>query len=128
MQASLRAGGEPEERVRSRQCRLCQVTKVWDTFAKQLFPLLRAIEVPVRLRNLQGEARVKELKKIQQESLKWLQNYVDVYGDVVTPYVHTVGRHLHEMLDQDPNYGIGAWSQQGFEACHKLIRRVYNNL
>ena len=104
------------------------VRKVWKVFAEEIFPLVRSLSTPQCLLEAakQGEPGVKaELERIQALALNWLTSYVRVYGSCVTPYVHVLGRHLHHMLSRDGGYTIGTWSQQGFEACHKLVRKIH---
>jgi hypothetical protein len=104
------------------------VRKVWKMFAEEIFPLVRSLSTPQRLLDAveQGEDAVKaELERVKNMALGWLTAYVRVYGACVTPYVHVLGRHLHHMLSRDGGYTIGTWSQQGFEACHKLVRKIH---
>ena len=110
-------------------CRLCIVKKVWSVFATEIFPLVRSIVTPQSLLDALeiGENAVnQEVERIQALALAWLTSYVRVYGKCVTPYVHVIGRHLHHMLSRDSGFTIGTWSQQGFEACHKLVRKILN--
>jgi hypothetical protein len=68
-----------------------------------------------------------EMTKIDRECSAWLGMYRVVYGEEkVTPYVHIIGKHLPLMLQQC-GYSIGEWSQQGFEACHKVVRRIFHH-
>jgi hypothetical protein len=123
------AAGQLLAQAKRQVCRRCMVKRVWAVFATQIFPLVRSLSTPQRILDAmaQGEDAVKsELDKIQALALDWLTSYVRVYGSTVTPYVHVIGRHLHHMLSRDGGYTIGTWSQQGFEACHKLVRKVLN--
>jgi len=129
MRRNARAAGQILEQIQQIACRRCMVTKVWSVFATQIFPLVRSLSTPRRLLDAmaQGDDAVKrELESIKALALNWLTNYVRVYGTCVTPYVHVIGRHLHHMLSRDSGYTIGTWSQQGFEACHKLVRKILN--
>ena len=108
-------------------CRRCRVLAVWQTFKDVLYPLLTCNGVPKRLADAIAEHRLAhELILIKQEARRWLGWYIVVYGDAVTPYVHIVGTHLHELLSQ-PGHTVGGWAQQGFEAAHKRVRRVYQH-
>jgi hypothetical protein len=105
------------------------VTKVWTVFATQIFPLVRSVSTPKSLTDAMtvgADAVKQELDRIQALALDWLTSYVRVYGKCVTPYIHVLGRHLHHMLSANGGFSMGNWSQQGFEACHKLVRKILN--
>jgi hypothetical protein len=105
------------------KCKKCRSLEVWRVFAEVISPLLSSVSDPERLARASRRGRRKaELKAIKDEAFAWLNLYVSVYGRKVTPYVHIIGRHLHDLLGET---SLGVWSQQGFEACHKIIRRLY---
>ena len=109
--------------------------RVWDDFAARIYPLMKDKEIPDRLCKRRQDPNDRKvpldpdvmrhvLSQIKREGAEWLIAYQHAYGTTITSYIHVVGTHLHEMLDQKGN-SIGEWSQQGFEACHKLIRKVW---
>jgi hypothetical protein len=115
------------EECRVELCRLCKVEYVWKTYAEILYPLLKSEKIPDRLENAITHGHLQhELNQIEMEAGDWLKTYVGVYGLLVTPYVHIIGTHLREILEEG-DLSAGAWSQQGFEACHKAIRRIYRS-
>ena len=125
-QARAAAAAAANLPTQSGTCRRCLVEKVWEDFAEHIFPLINATKTPDRLLNAKEQGRLEEeLASIDSFTRSWLSLYVSAYGGFVTPYIHVVGKHLAEMLRQEGNC-IGVWSQQGFEACHKLIRHIYN--
>ena len=133
-------------------CRACRVWHVWHVFSTVLNPLLSHNGTPDRLVNAAKEggaaAVTQEIGCIRQDALAWIDAFNKVYGQHVTPYVHIVGLHLHQLLQQSGNT-IGGWSQvnhapltrfphpprarvvchaqQGFEAAHKWVRRIYQH-
>jgi hypothetical protein len=109
--------------MQAAKCRYCLVLHVWEDFANIILPLLRR-GVPERIQaaRTNGTENI-ELRKIRLQAQKWLESYCNAYGVRVTPYLHIIGHHLHELLQQGHG-SVGDWSQQGFEACHKFIRRI----
>jgi hypothetical protein len=74
-----------------------------------------------------AEALKEALENVGNRCQLWLSRYRIVFGHLtITPYVHIIGKHLPLMLEHC-GYSIGEWSQQGFEACHKVIRRVFHH-
>jgi hypothetical protein len=89
-------------------------------------PLIPAKGIPKRL-----EPHLKNVDRLEQEFLqlkadgqRWLEQSTEVFDAGVTPYVHIIGRHVASMLKK--GFSIGKWSQQGFEACHKLIQCMFH--
>lgn len=116
--------------VRMRQrsdprCRRCLVLAVWQGFADDIAPLLGCIDTPPELQGDEA-SRKAALVVIQKRAKQWLTTYVLAFGQNVTPYVHIVGWHIAEMLGSR-YHTIGQWSQQGFEACHKYIRYLFQH-
>jgi hypothetical protein len=129
MRRNAHHAGQLRQQIKLITCRYCMVMRVWTIFAEKIFPLVRSLATPKCISDAMdiGEDAVKgELEKIKALALDWLTSYVRVYGRCVTPYVHVLGRHLHHMLSVDGGYTMGTWSQQGFEACHKLVRKILN--
>jgi hypothetical protein len=95
-------------------CRACRVWHVWHVFSTVLNPLLSHNGTPDRLAKAAeqgGAAAVTlELGRIRQDALAWIDAFNKVYGQHITPYVHIVGRHLHQLLQQSGNT-VGGWSQ-----------------
>ena len=92
-------------------CRHCGALEVWETFATTLHPLLQLNGTPVRLSQALREGRLDdELEVIRLEADRWLSLYVVRYGRYITPYVHVIGKHLHELLAQ-PGHTVGGWAQ-----------------
>ena len=129
-------------------CRHCGALEVWEMFATTIHPLLELNGTPLRLSQAVREDRLdEELEDIRLEAERWLTLYVVRYGRYITPYVHVIGKHLHTLLAQ-PGNTVGGWAQvrarqaklasaciaihlcrfyvpqQGFEAAHKMIRRI----
>jgi hypothetical protein len=76
---------------------------------------------------MEGGILASEMTAIQRDCSAWLGKYRNAYGpEKITPYVHIIGTHLPLMLQQC-GYSIGEWSQQGFEACHKVVRRIFHH-
>ena len=108
-------------------CETCEQLEVWRVYANDIYPLLMKDGIPDRLQLAIEKGELPScLNAIKKECNDWLFQFVVAFGNTVTPYVHIIGKHLHYMLEQ-PGNSVGAWSQQGFEACHKLIRRIYSS-
>jgi len=108
-------------------CRRCKVMRVWEVYAGELYPLLSCNATPPALAEAKRQGDLANyLMSVHVKSEEWLQLYVTTFGYAVTPYVHIVGKHLAELLAQE-GHTVGGWSQQGFEAAHKLIRRIFHN-
>jgi hypothetical protein len=124
----------------AQKCRCCQEIKMWDTFADKLFPLLNVCDptnpanslnpLLVRLADITETNDTDALEEFYADvtdiGMGWLEEYETIFTDKVTPYVHIVGKHLALLMRESGN-AIGIWSQQGFEACHKLIRRIFRS-
>jgi hypothetical protein len=109
-----------QRRHAATKCRVCMVTSVWETYAEKLYPW---VSKNAAHQECLGDQRAGFLANIKATALAWLQEYVAAFGRRITPYVHIVGKHLADMLAGD-SASVGLWSQQGFEACHKLIRYI----
>lgn len=109
-------------------CARCMVHSVWIEYAENIFPLLVCKTIPKQIKDAMEKGELDlEMARIQKTCQKWLSRYRRMFGPrSVTPYVHIIGKHLPLMLSQC-GYSIGEWSQQGFEACHKVIRRVFHH-
>ena len=109
-------------------CARCMVHSVWIEYAENIFPLLVCKTIPKQIKDAMEAGKLDlEMARIQKTCQKWLSRYRRMFGPrSVTPYVHIIGKHLPLMLSQC-GYSIGEWSQQGFEACHKVIRRVFHH-
>ena len=111
----------------SATCRKCKVLGVWEMFANVINPLISAKGIPERLKpHVKNADRLEqEFLQIEADGQRWLEQYTEVFDAGVTPYVHIIGKHVASMLKKG-GFSIGEWSQQGFEACHKLIRRIFH--
>ena len=112
------------------KCRTHKVIDLWESYAKYIYPILTCKSIPpeiLKAKETSAEALKEALENVGKRCQSWLSLYRTLFGpQTITPYVHIIGKHLPLMLEQC-GYSIGEWSQQGFEACHKVIRRVFHH-
>ena len=110
------------------QCARCLVNSVWIGYAENIFPLLVCKTIPPQIKDAMDAGTLDlAMARLQETCYQWLSRYRHAFGPrAITPYVHIIGKHLPLMLSQC-GYSIGEWSQQGFEACHKVVRRVFHH-
>ena len=114
--------GKISKRCHAEECRklLSNLVKpaqldVMQTLHKNMYVILRIISSKdhkidiAKLRNLCTETYVHIL-----EHLKWVD---------LTPTVHKVLAHAPELIEKNLCMGVGNLSEEGLEACHKIIRR-----
>lgn len=82
-------------------------------YVEEIFPLLMSKEVPPVIHNasLIGPDEVERvLGDIERKAMRFLNDYVAIYGDTVTTYLHIVGKHLRKVIEVG-DHTPGAWSQ-----------------
>jgi hypothetical protein len=96
--------------------KLTVLRTLWKTWA-EIVPVLEAVDITAYAQEINSN-RDTVLKKLYSDLDSFGKLYLQHYENSVTPYIHIVVCHTEKLIEA--NGSIGLFSQQGFEATHKV--------